>query len=341
MSNFDVEARRQRRRNLLIVEGNHEKNELFGLIFQCFPEISIDMNDVWIYGTNIYMLYDDIAKEYGSDWTDVDVDLPFVVSKKNDLDPICYKEDFVNIILIFDYERHDTNFSEDKIVEMQNYFKDPTDSGKLYINYPMIESYQHLKELPDPMYAERKIPVTLQPGKKYKGLVREETVVGKFIEFPKKVEELLKNHFGISEEALWMQCFKEILDISSTDSLEEKTEAILQGKIEESKLETAKYHFKALISKMGYVQQGKSYWMYMREMFQKIIIYNICKANRIQKDKYQLRKMEYKESFEVLDFTEILRRQNISSRDLVNGYIWVLSTCVFFVAEYNFSLVAE
>ena len=91
MSNFDVEARRQRRRNLLIVEGNHEKNELFGLIFQCFPEISIDMNDVWIYGTNIYMLYDDIAKEYGSDWTDVDVDLPFVVSKKNDLDPICYK----------------------------------------------------------------------------------------------------------------------------------------------------------------------------------------------------------------------------------------------------------
>lgn len=54
---------RKRSQNLLIVEGNHEKNELFWLLFKCFPEININMDDIWIYGTNIYMLYDDIAAE--------------------------------------------------------------------------------------------------------------------------------------------------------------------------------------------------------------------------------------------------------------------------------------
>lgn len=55
---------------------------------------------------------------------------------------------------------------------MQRIFMDATDIGKLYINYPMIESYQHLKCFPDDDYAERKIPVTLQPGKEYKALVK-------------------------------------------------------------------------------------------------------------------------------------------------------------------------
>ena len=40
------------------------------------------------------------------------------------------------------------------------------DMGKLYINYPMIESYQHLCSFEDGEYAERQVSVTLQPGKK-------------------------------------------------------------------------------------------------------------------------------------------------------------------------------
>ena len=114
MNDYTGETR-IRGQSLIIVEGKHEKNELFWLIFRCFPEIRIDINDVWIYGTNIYMLYDDIVKEYGLEWIDDDIDLPFVISKKKRLNPLRHKEDFTNIILIFDYERHDTNFSESKI----------------------------------------------------------------------------------------------------------------------------------------------------------------------------------------------------------------------------------
>lgn len=84
MNNYKSEER-NRNQTLLIVEGDHEKNKLFWLIFKCFPEINIDMNNVWIYGTNIYLLYEDIAKQYGINWAEeeMDIDLPFVISKKN------------------------------------------------------------------------------------------------------------------------------------------------------------------------------------------------------------------------------------------------------------------
>ncbi len=159
MNKYTVETR-NRSQTLLIVEGSHEKNKLFGLLFKCFPEIEIDMDDVWIYGTSIYQLYDDIVKEYGSDWaaSDLDIDLAYVVSKKKMPETPRDKRDFKNIILVFDYEHHDTYFSESKILDMQNAFADAADMGKLYINYPMIESYQHMKAVPDEDYVERKSP---------------------------------------------------------------------------------------------------------------------------------------------------------------------------------------
>lgn len=338
MNEYKGEARR-RGQNLLIVEGNHEKNELFWLIFRCFPEIHIDINDVWIYGTNIYMLYNDIVKEYGLEWTEDDIDLPFVISKKKSSNMLYYKEDFTNIIMMFDYERHDTNFSESKILEMQNYFVDATDIGKLYINYPMIESYQHLIALPDLEYADRTIPVTLQPGAKYKALVRDETVIAKSVEFPHKIEQLLNKHFGISDEQISRTCCDTLLTISDEKAIDVKVQEVLQEAIMDERLQTAKYQFVKMISKLGYIHNGESYWQYMRNVFQQIIFHNICKANKIQKGQYQIRESEYKDCFERLDLIEILKIQNVASKDLMNGFIWVLNTCIFFVAEYNFELL--
>ena len=38
--------------------------------------------------------------------------------------------------------------------EMLEYFDDETGNGKLYVNYPMVESLKYTKELPDEHYAE-------------------------------------------------------------------------------------------------------------------------------------------------------------------------------------------
>lgn len=339
--NDSIIEKRKREQNLLIVEGNHEKNRLFWLISKCFPEINIDIDNVWIYGTNIYMLYDDIVKEYGPEWGTDDIDLPFVISKKQNPNMLRYKRDFINIIIIFDYERHDVHFSEEKILEMQKFFIDATDMGKLYINYPMIESYQHLWSLPDNGYAERKISVSLQPGRKYKALVKNESVIAKSVEFPHKINDLLNEHFGIVDECVRYCCCNAILDISNGKNIVDIIQAILQGAIEDSKLQTAIYHLNDWVMRCGYAQSGDTYWKYMRDIFQQIIYHNICKANKIQNGQYYVENNNLKTCFEQLDFSKILKIQNILSQDVNTGVIMILNTCVFFVAEYNFALVMQ
>lgn len=55
----------------------------------------------------------------------------------------------------------------------------------------------------------------------------------------------------------------------------------------------------------------------------------------------QIPEGKYREYFERLDLTKILKEQNLVSTDQEKGFIWVLNTCVFFVAEYNFNLIEE
>lgn len=338
MNNFDAFVPRKRSQNLLIVEGNHEKNNLFALLFRCFPEMNIDMEDVWIYATNIYQLYEDIVKEYGEDWPETDVDLPFVVSKKKYPGELRYKEDFVNIVLVFDYERHDTYFSEDKILDMQQYFVDSTDVGKLYINYPMIESYQDIEVLPDVTYIDKKVSVLVKPGSQYKAMVRS-TDVAKHIEFPNKLTEIIEDRFEVKDKELCNKCVEALLNLTEDAGLENSIYEILNGVIGSGNIKTAQYQFLDKIGQCGYITQGLTYWKYMRKLFQQLIYHNIHKAHRIQTDRTQVDNMDYKACFNSLDLVEILKKQNAASRDSIDGFIWVLSTCIFLVPDYNFSLL--
>lgn len=314
MNNYAVKERR-RNRSLLIVEGKHEKDELFWLIFKCFPELNIDIDDVWIYGTNIYKLYEDIVKEYGYDWAkdEVDVDLPFVISKKDHQETVCYKNDFTNIILVFDYERHDPAFSEEKILEMQNCFKDSTDMGKLYLNYPMIESYLHLKSIPDEEYIDRMIPVSLQPGDKYKGMVKTESIIEKAVDFPHRLDDLLKcERYHVKDDEKRQKCCKTILNLSDIVS-EKKLEEILHIVGDEKKEKTLKYQLKDWIFKIGYTHENKTYWEYMRKVFQEVVRHNIFKADKIQNK--DVNEKNFRKQFERLDLFEILKIQNEVSKD--------------------------
>lgn len=338
MNNYAVETRR-RSRSLLIVEGKHEKNELFWLIFKCFPELNININDVWIYGTNIYKLYEDIVREYGNDWAKdrIDVDLPFVISKKEHMETVYYRNDFTNIILVFDYERHDPAFSEEKILEMQHCFEDSTDMGKLYLNYPMIESYLHLKSMPDGEYINRKIPVSLQPGDRYKCLVKSESVLGKFIELPHRIDDLLAGErYQVNNNKKRQECCDAILKLSENE-LENGLEEILHIVRNEKKEKTLKYQLKDWILKSGYIHENMTYWEYMREIFQKVVYHNICKADRIQNE--DISENDLRKQFERINLSEILNIQNKVSSDVEKGFIWVLSTCVLLIPDYNFKLI--
>ena len=83
--------------------------------------------------------------------------------------------DISEIFLFFDYDFQNSQLSLDEInrrvEEMLTLFDDETDNGKLYINYPMIESIRYTKELPDDAYAS--YTIGREACKDFKRLARE------------------------------------------------------------------------------------------------------------------------------------------------------------------------
>ena len=62
---------------------------------------------------------------------------------------------FSQVFLFFDYDfqnRIGAQKVNNILDEMLDFFDDETENGKLYINYPMIESLKYTKEIPDADY---------------------------------------------------------------------------------------------------------------------------------------------------------------------------------------------
>lgn len=337
MNDYDWLTPRIRGRHLLIVEGNHEKERLLKLLLNVYPEIDIRLEDIIIYGTNIYMLYEDIVKEYQEDWDEQDVDLPYVISGKMEGEARLYKQDFINIFLMFDYERHDPNFSEDKINRMQKYFNDVEDVGILFLNYPMIESYQDILDIPDDTYEDRKISVTMQPGYQYKNSVNK-TIVANAVEFPNKIKDILIKGFNVDMETS-LNLVERLLKSCNEEEVKLVLENDLKEKLGNKDILTLKYQISREFQRMNYMDAEQNYYKYMRNLFSTLICHNICKANKLQNGIYNIELDKIKFYFENLKYSEILKKQNNESRDPINGVIWVLNTSVFLIPDYNFNLL--
>ncbi len=53
----------------------------------------------------------------------------------------------------------DPIYDDNNLRRAMEHFTDSTTYGKLYLNYPMLESYKHLKEPFDPEYISRRISI--------------------------------------------------------------------------------------------------------------------------------------------------------------------------------------
>lgn len=87
------------------------------------------------------------------------------------------KTAFSSIYLIFDFEHHYQKYSDVRIADLLSFFNNETEHGKLYISYPMIESFYHLKLIPDNEYTTRRVPISMieKDGKNYKRIVARES----------------------------------------------------------------------------------------------------------------------------------------------------------------------
>ena len=149
---------------LIVVEGNKTEAKFFNSLSKAFNQ----KFDIYCLGTNIYSLYKRMKEiDFNGDLKDVlaeiHPDQKDILSKK-----------FAYIYLIFDCDAHHPKKNDvrriDKIVleniqklrEMAEYFVDETDPtiGKLYINYPMMESYRDCDEFFEDKYSNAIVALT-------------------------------------------------------------------------------------------------------------------------------------------------------------------------------------
>lgn len=147
---------------LVIVEGEKTDYRLMNRLLQLYG-IS-DSHEIISYNTNIYTLYNEMFRDGDPDSIDLLQNL-----KEHETDPEkknLFDERYSDILLIFDLDPQDPLFSAEKILEMLAYFVESSDMGKLYLNYPMVEAFYHMKNIPDEEY--NTYTATMEELKKHK-----------------------------------------------------------------------------------------------------------------------------------------------------------------------------
>lgn len=150
---------------LLIVEGDKTEKEFFKRIEELLSDKLKSHFNIYSFKTNIYTLYNKIKKDdYYLNIQDVLIEMNEEYRKELE------EKSFSDIYLIFDLDAHHTRINEirsyDEIIkdnisivsEMIKHFDNETDptKGKIYINYPMMESFKDCDSLTffDPNYKD-------------------------------------------------------------------------------------------------------------------------------------------------------------------------------------------
>ena len=139
---------------LFVFEGRKREPALFSTIQTLFfPKDNEHI--VCSFGNNIYELYKEL-KALDDDGDIVALLKERFKNEKNNPFKDLKSADFSEIYLFFDYDFQNNNLSlsliNRQIADMLSIFDNETENGKLYINYPMIESIRYTKELPDEQY---------------------------------------------------------------------------------------------------------------------------------------------------------------------------------------------
>ena len=139
---------------LFIFEGKEREPKLYNTLERLFFPRK-NNNIICSFGNNIYNLYKEMEELDGGG--DIVMVLKEKLADRGDkkLDGM-KSSDFSEIYLFFDYDFQNSQLTLDemnaRVKMMLSLFKEETENGKLYINYPMIESIRYTKELPDEQY---------------------------------------------------------------------------------------------------------------------------------------------------------------------------------------------
>ncbi len=202
---------------LMLVEG--EKTDV-KLMTHLLDVYGLNKNhEIVSYNTNIYVLYGQMFAEHKPE----DYDLPQVLKAResDENKKSLFDQPFSDIILIFDFDPQDPNYSPNKIEEMVAYFRESSDMGKLYINYPMVEAFYHMKDIPDPSFNTYTASMNELKARQYKTRVRQESKYGDYRRFASEREDcsivirqnIEKSQYIVGESSARMNDSPDSLDL--------------------------------------------------------------------------------------------------------------------------------
>lgn len=170
---------------LVLVEGKKTDYQLMVRLLQIYG--INDSHEIVSYNTNIYVLYNEMFRD--SDPASMDI---LQILKEHERNPEMkriFDERYSDILLIFDLDPQDPAFSADKIIEMASYFVESSDMGKLYLNYPMVEAFYHMRSIPDDRYYEYTASLNELQNHRYKERVTRENRNHSYTKFAVTKEE--------------------------------------------------------------------------------------------------------------------------------------------------------
>ncbi len=218
---------------LVIVEGAKTDVRLMEHLLNVY-EID-EKHEIVSYNTNIYSLYKEMFREVDPENIDI-----LQLMKEHEKDPRkkeLFDVHYSDILLIFDFDPHDPQFSEDKISKMINFFVESSDMGKLYINYPMVESFYHMKSIPDEEYDSYTVSMDELIAKTYKQRVNYENRNHDYSKFAINKEEcdlIIRQNINKSWKLCRLQRLSSDIDIELPNSNEILHNQLLKMKSENS-----------------------------------------------------------------------------------------------------------
>jgi len=118
------------------------------------------------YCNDVYELHKEIAEDEDLDTFALLKEIPQNQEILSDYTRV----DFAEIYLFFDYDGHDSIADDDDLQEVLNFFNEETESGKIFISYPMIEALKHYADSIDFQH----LKVKAKENIRYKRIVGEE-----------------------------------------------------------------------------------------------------------------------------------------------------------------------
>ncbi len=155
---------------LVLVEGEKADVKLMEKLLTVYGIKSI--HQIISYKTNIYSLYNSMFKHH-DDYDSLDLLQTLKETEKDARQRKILSERYTDILLIFDLDPQDPQFAVEKILKMSEYFVESSDMGKLYLNYPMVEAFYHMKSIPDEDYNNYFVTMEELKAKSYKKKVHD------------------------------------------------------------------------------------------------------------------------------------------------------------------------